>query len=379
MRRILLLIVALIVYGSLYPWNFHWYAPAANPLSLVFASWPVRITRFLIRDVAVNVVLYIPLGLFAFLAFARKHSHALRATAALLLAFLLSTGIEVLQLFDAGRYSSGFDVACNVLGAALGVVLAIVLHESVEQTLVRSELLARLRISAPLLLLLCWMAYELFPLLPDLSRTRLHHKVSALVSAGSFSLVEFLLWFACWLAAARLLESLAGARYALRALALLLLSVPAKLFIASRSFTWPELIAAIFALMVWKWLQDQPRRTIWTAGLLGFAFLIYGLSPFRPAHTPTEFSWVPFRASLAANWIAGLPILLRKSYAYGAVIWLLGEAGFPRALAATGVVLLLAMLEGMQIYLPPHVPEITDPLLAVLMAMVLALADLHHE
>jgi VanZ family protein len=378
-RRILLLIVALIVYGSLYPWNFQWYALPGNPLALVFGSWPHYANRYLFRDLAVNMVLYVPLGLFGFLALGHRRSRALRSAIALGLALVLSTGIEVLQLFDAGRYSSGFDVLCNVAGAAVGAGLAIALDGSMSRALAGSRWLARLRVSGPLLLLSCWIAYQLFPLMPELSRTRLHHKISLLVSTGSFPLTEFLLWFACWMAAARLLESLLEPEHTLGALAILMLAIPAKLLIASRTVTWPELVAAVFALIAWKQIQGHPRRTAGIAWMLGISLLVSGLAPFHVAHRAMEFWWVPFRASLAGDWISGLPTILRKSYVYGAVIWLLGQIGFSRALAAAGIVLLLTLLEAAQIYLPPHVPEITDPLLALLMTVFLALADLHHE
>ena len=40
MYRILLLVIALIVYGSLYPWDFHPAQLAASPLWILLHSWP---------------------------------------------------------------------------------------------------------------------------------------------------------------------------------------------------------------------------------------------------------------------------------------------------------------------------------------------------
>ena len=65
--RVLLIVIALIVYGSLYPWDFHSAQLAANPLWVLIHSWPTAIDRFLFRDIAVNLLLYMPVGVFGFL------------------------------------------------------------------------------------------------------------------------------------------------------------------------------------------------------------------------------------------------------------------------------------------------------------------------
>ena len=66
MYRLLLLIVALIVYGSLYPWHFA--ASDVNPIAVLLHSWPQRWGLFTAKDVALNVAVYVPLGICAFLA-----------------------------------------------------------------------------------------------------------------------------------------------------------------------------------------------------------------------------------------------------------------------------------------------------------------------
>src|SRR5271155_2568555 len=66
--RALVIVIALIVYGSLYPWDFHSTQLAASPLWVLIHSWPTAIDRFLFRDIAVNVLIYLPVGVFGFLA-----------------------------------------------------------------------------------------------------------------------------------------------------------------------------------------------------------------------------------------------------------------------------------------------------------------------
>jgi len=88
-------VVVLIVYGSLYPWHF---APAhltANPLWILLQSWHPMPFRYLLRDVIVNVALYVPLGFVGHLAFRQSRLPAFSIYAPVLLGRLLSTAMEL--------------------------------------------------------------------------------------------------------------------------------------------------------------------------------------------------------------------------------------------------------------------------------------------
>jgi VanZ family protein len=374
--RLLLLVLLLIIYGSLYPWNFHLRSLDANPLWLVITSWPTRIDRFVVRDLAVNIVLYIPLGLCGFLVARERYSRAFRVVAVLVLALALSYGIEVLQLFDLGRFSSALDVLANVTGAAIGAMLASRLQPSIAHSLEHRDLASLFHFSAPTLLLGCWLGYELFPFFPTLGHTQLLRKLAVLLFHLKLSPLDAFASLAAWLVVARLLEEVIAREWVPRALAFALFVLPAKLFISGRTITWAELMGAALAYAFWYiFLRENTQRTLITAGVLGAYLLLYGLWPLHFSHVPAQFSWAPFRDSLQSDWTAGLPILLKKAYWYGALIWLFRITGIPHGIAATGVALLLALMEGIQVYLPAHSAEITDPLLAILMAVALSLAD----
>jgi len=44
--RLLLLVLAFIVYGSLYPFQFHFDRVLASPLDILLQAWPAHIDRF---------------------------------------------------------------------------------------------------------------------------------------------------------------------------------------------------------------------------------------------------------------------------------------------------------------------------------------------
>lgn len=367
-RRILAIVVALILYGSLYPWQFHAGHYAASPLWILLHTWPARVNRYLFWDVAVNMVLYLPLGIFGFLAINAKVSRVARILAPLALAVALSSTIEMLQLFDDSRECSLLDVVSNSAGAALGVAAGALYSVRLRRWLEGRGTASLLRPSGAVLLLSCWLGYQLFPLFPTWGRTNLFRRIAALGDLSSISPVETLLVFAEWLAVACLLESILK-RHAGGLLALLLLVVPGRLMIAGRTLGWPDIVGAIAACAAWLCLPRRPvRRAV--PVLLAGALVLAELSPFHwgPAHA---FNWVPFRGFFQSSWQDGFVMLFRKSFWYGSVLWLWRAAGYRLALATGIAAAALFLLERAQVYLPGRSPEITDAVLAVLMGLLL--------
>ena len=68
----LIAVVLLIVYGSLYPWHFVPVHLTANPLWILLHSGSLPPGRYFFRDAIVNVVLYITLGFAAHLVFRKS-------------------------------------------------------------------------------------------------------------------------------------------------------------------------------------------------------------------------------------------------------------------------------------------------------------------
>ncbi|MBZ5726901.1 MAG: VanZ family protein [Acidobacteriia bacterium] len=384
MYRILLIVCALIVYGSLYPFQFQFHATAlsAGPLFILLHSWPSHIDRFLLRDILVNIAIYMPLGMFGLLAFAGEGAaHGARAVAAtVLLALALSASMEMLQVFDDSRECALSDVATNVAGACLGAALGAMYRRSLGRALSRLEGGRLFHVSSAMLLLYCWAAYQVFPLFPALGRAQLKAHVRFLLAADSFQAIDFLCSLAAWMAAACLLEGLLGAAPVRKILPLFLALLPLRLAIAGRTIGAAELAGALAAWGAWSfWLAHRRRRAQILAALFFVLLAVRGLATSPLAASPQPFSWIPFAAALAANWISVVAILLLKTYWYGAAIWLCREAGARFILAIAVVAAWLAAIEFLQRWLPAHVPEITDPLMAILLGAVLWLAERHHQ
>jgi VanZ family protein len=355
---VLLLFTALIVYGSLYPWQFHAAAVPGNPLLILLQSWNFEVNRYFVKDTAVNIVLYVPFGAACYLWLAKRPLW-LKLAMPMLLALTLSASMEMLQLFDGKRVCSMLDVVTNVVGAGLRILLA---------ALFRPYVSMRPRAAGPLFLLLCWVSANYYPFMPDLSGYHLLAKLRAL-AVPSFAPVAFFSAFATWLAAVRVME----AAYSRPWFLLLLASLPLRFFVSGLTLSWTEIASAAAAAAIWlSWPVKARGHDLALATLSLLAILATGLSPFHFAPNRQEFSWIPFRALFSTDWETGFGIFFRKSFAYGSSIWLLASAGLPLRYSGAGVAIILALLEAAQLWLPNHVSESTDPLHALMLAWILA-------
>jgi len=366
---LLLLAIALIVYGSLYPWQFDFSRPV-DAVRLLLHSWPDAWTRFVARDVAINVLLYVPLGAAAFLAARRRSRRGTALAAAVVLGFALSASMELLQAYDDHRDCSLLDLTTNTAGAAVGALLAW-LFEPAAERLVRRR--ARPLEASAALLAICWAGFQFYPFFPSFGTYRLRAALAPPWHIPPLSALEIWTGTAEWFALALALEAVIG-RLRPMWLGVVMLLLPVRFFIVTRSFGWNDLLAALLALALWIGIPPRWRLRA-GLGVVFSAVLLRELAPFHFAASPASFSWIPFVATLESERQSAVVILLRKAFDYGAAVWLLHAAGWRYARAGTCVAAALLALELLQRYLPGRTPESTDAVLALLMALALWLAS----
>jgi glycopeptide antibiotics resistance protein len=113
-RRLGLVAAIAAIVAADFPWgelqdHAHWYKVAWIP----FISPPVRL-----RDVAENILLFVPLGVMLAVN-VRRHVTAVT----FLIATALACAGELTQVFSHGRIPSTTDIVCNVAGACAGAWL----------------------------------------------------------------------------------------------------------------------------------------------------------------------------------------------------------------------------------------------------------------
>ncbi|HKU84849.1 MAG TPA: VanZ family protein [Casimicrobiaceae bacterium] len=154
-----------IVFVSLEPFS-PWLPPPPGTPFFLFAPTPARWLRY---DTLLNVLAYVPFGLFVALL-RRGATPAQRVLDAAIIGAAMSFAMESLQMYVPPRVASAMDLAANAIGAALGGLAAAALARSnARDTIYR----ARARLILPgylgdigLALLLLWLVAQTNPGIP---------------------------------------------------------------------------------------------------------------------------------------------------------------------------------------------------------------------
>jgi hypothetical protein len=177
---------------------------------------------------------------------------------------------------------------------------------------------------------------------------------------------------ASWYAGGLLLTA-AGARIPRVWFAVTLLAIPAQFFVVERQPLPSLAVGAIAGVVLFAACHRARTPTKTEAWIFLAVILVRGLSPFHFVTEARAFNWTPFVATLLGDWQSAARTLIEKIFYYGTAIWLLRTAGLKLARSVIAVAVVLASIEIVQIHLPGRTPEITDPVLAVLLGFVLAM------
>jgi hypothetical protein len=85
--------------------------------------WEESADKLGIRDLAINILGFVPFGLLAFAYFRLHHDNARALALTVLAGFVITCTIEVLQAFIPGRLSGILDIITNTFGTYLGALL----------------------------------------------------------------------------------------------------------------------------------------------------------------------------------------------------------------------------------------------------------------
>ncbi|HYI97897.1 MAG TPA: VanZ family protein [Bryobacteraceae bacterium] len=270
------MIVALIVYGSLYPWRLRDPGPK-GPLEILLQS---RSGPFLLGDILVNIAIYIPIGGCAYLAFRRS------VLKPVLLGVALSATIELIQVYQVSRRPSIYDLLANGVGTMLGVAVGSMFAATSNRL--------RAAHAGALVILGCWIAYLCYPYVFDPSS--LAAKSGAFLRSNPVALIPLVSAFASWFAAG-LLFSEAGFRDVRRWLIASLAFIPLQLFLVGRQ---PKSAQAIGAFAgVATFLSMNAIRTRLAPLALLAALFVRGCAPFHFQPVAGRFS--RFQRSVLRN------------------------------------------------------------------------------
>ncbi|MEQ8230822.1 MAG: VanZ family protein, partial [Gammaproteobacteria bacterium] len=360
------LTVALIIYGSLYPFDFSpvgcddWdflFKSESRPSSLV--------------DILGNIALFLPFGFFATLASGNQRTLATRSIAAIVFAALLATLLQVLQVWLPSRVPSVRDIASNLVGATTGTALAtLVTMVGNAETMVPWRRAFRTPLAATLFGL--YLAAQFAPFVPTLAIGQLHDALANLLIAPRWNILDTAWYGAQLLGAGMLLAALVPMRWVLPGLSILALFVfVGHIILIGRSADISLVAGLVGACLLWSEIAHysvRQRRGI-VATVLFLAYSASALTPLRFDTVIKDFNLVPFADLLDGRLLVNLQAFLPRLYVFSILLWLAAPAVRAAALVLASWVLLLELA---QTTIIGRTPSLTDPLTVVLAGILLA-------
>ena len=370
------IIVAVILYGSLYPFAFYQPEGGAGPLIHLAQSWAETPGR---GDFVANVFLYLPLGFFGSLAVAGSGRTFRRILLVALAGGTLSTTMELTQYYIAGRVSAADDVYANLIGTLLGAIAGNFAGGDFLWLPFRDIAANRV----PCLLLALWLAYRLYPYVPTIDLHKYWDALKPVVFHPRPTGYDLFRYTAVWLTVGSLIEAVGGRRRGWLLFPLFITAVlSAKVVIIGKTLSAAEIAGAATALVVWLLLAisiSARIRVIATALLLSAYIVAERLEPFQFSAHGRAFGWIPFRSFLYGSVEVNITSFLEKAFLYGALIWLLEKSGLRSGRSTIIVAILLFAASWAETYLPDRSAEITDALMALLIGIIIALVKTPTE
>jgi len=365
------IVIAVIIYGSLYPFMFR--QPAADlgaAARALFNSWAEAPGR---GDFIANIALYTPFGFFAVLAVSGIGSAAKRILMVVAAGAILSTCMELAQYYDDSRQTAATDLYANVVGALLGAIGGGLTGGRFRWPLLREIASERV----PILLLSAWAGYRLYPYVPTIDLHKYWNALKPVILHPSLTGYELFRNVTIWLTIGVLIEVIGGPKRVWLMFPLFVgVVIVAKVLIVDTTLTMAEVAGAGLAFCVWVTLAVGTRLRVTLIALVFCGYVIAErLEPFEFLASGRAFGWIPFLGFMSGSIEIAVLAFLQKFFLFGSAIWLLTRAGLRLRLSTFVVAAILFITSQAQAYLPNRTGEITDAVMALLIGAVFALVE----
>jgi VanZ family protein/heme/copper-type cytochrome/quinol oxidase subunit 3 len=338
---LLAIIVALILYVSLYPFQFGAEGPPAMEV-LRELSW-ARASR---GDMFNNVLLYVPLGFCIALAVEPRFGRLAGISAGLVGGALLSITMEIMQGSIATRVPSLTDLSLNAAGAFAGAIGGSAWHALGARMTPQANPAGRSGAIA-LVVLVLWLIARLWPFVPDASLRQLKRAVRPLFSP-EIGWPDLAAFFVGWLVVAQAVFHLARRQRSVDVFLIVIAAVlVGRTFTAGNTLEFAELaaIALLLPVLVLISRVEDRGRSALLAAALGTWLASIALLPALEGARGVSVEVPGFAEFLSRN--APPPAeLAGRAFSYVALTWLLAGTGlFPHV--AAGITVLLVVLLGL--------------------------------
>jgi VanZ family protein len=361
------LVVLLVVYGSLYPfqWNL------SDPQAFIWHS------RIGLVDLVENIILFVPLGALLGWAAQRRSRKWVFSAAWLLAALVLASTLQWLQKY-LPRTPALSDVIFNMVGYALGWGAGYVARWRVGHLLSRHQGWADADLFTLVLIALWWVA-ELYPLIPTFDVSSVAHNVKSLWQEDMWQPRRMLLHTGMAViglsAVAHLARTAHMARRARRlALAVAAAVLAGKFLVVGQSPGLAVVLGVAGGWLIWRWIDTWAPSARWAAVAWAAlaTYLLDALWPWAWRTPPADMAWMPFASSLS-TWVqSAITARAFECLCFGAILWSTVRNGALLDGMTVCTALLAFACEWTQRYFPTRTAEITSVLLALGMGWLLS-------
>jgi glycopeptide antibiotics resistance protein len=370
MLRVSGLIVLIILYGSLFPFDFR---AAGGPLAaidhLLLHAWTPESLSF--ANVVSNVLLYVPLGFALTCAAASRMGRAGALALAISLGALLSIGVELAQHFLPSRVTDLPDVLTNTTGTVLGGLVGVLSWHRGQGWRGR-----RPRVADPIAFMLAgaWIAGRLWPFAPTLNLDHVKNALKPLLLHFDVVPIEVLRHGTGWLTFAVLLQAAIPGRLARTfAVTAMFLGPFVGIAVVGSTITASSVLGAWLAVVACLALSSRSTNAIacvlailLTATILGVA-----LAPYAFAETSRPFDWIPFRDYVDSSILGASSAFLSRVFLFGSAVWAVARTGLGLPVAGAMVTALLLAIGWAQMHLPGQPAGITDAIIALCVTLAM--------
>ena len=365
MKTTFIFICFLIIYGSLFPFNFD---GSKFTYDTFYHLTTTLTASYSIGDVFGNILLFIPFGFIGMLFFIRRKKHLTSLSFLIISGLALAFICQVAQISLPSRSPVLSDVIWNLVGLFIGLTVS---YSTYLRALFNSNNISHISLF-PLLLICLYLFSQLVPFVPTIDLQAYKNALKPLLTEPNFNWHKILLSTASWLAFAYLAKQAIKPHWKGIYLPLIMLMVVlAQIIIVTRSLSVNDIAGTTIALLLWGlYLHQSSNRAIIIASLLLLAIIIKGLAPFEFSYIEKNFSWLPLNGFLTNSMLINLTSFVDKLFLFGAVLWLAREAKWQAIPTTIIMTMAILFIEIAQIWLTSHSPEVTDPLLVVFMGGV---------
>jgi len=362
-----LLIVFLISYGSLYPFDFVQIGNDAFAIKEFFQTWGTYTHR---GDILANLLLFVPFGVTGVQMLLPKNNHTLVIPFVLVLGLCLAIVLQFGQIYLPSRDANLSDAVLNFVGTIIGVLIAISLNTnrtSFAGVIYGND-------SFPMLILFSWMAYRLMPFVPSIDLQQLKNGIKPIFLFSTWELVRIfhdaISWLVVFYILCRHKQKNLSMPYLSR---LIFCCFILEVIIVDNSVSMSNAVGGILALVSWwAFFSYTKKLPVWLATMMVVVLFASGFSPYQQSDTTQEMQLIPFYGFLGGSMLVNTASFLEKFFLYGALIWLFQGVGLKFYWAILITVGVTVCIEVGQIFLVGHLAEVTDPFLVLLIGSLIA-------